>query len=61
MTRPGRRDFLAALSAGVMFRPALAPGAEEFPVRFREPPPCADLRAFVDPSADSFGLEARGD
>ena len=58
--RPGRRDFLALLSAGAAFRPADALGTEEFPVRFREPPPCADLRPFVDPSADTFDRETRG-
>ncbi len=60
MKRLGRRDFLAWLSAGAAFRPGLLTGAEEFPVQFREPPPCADLRGLVDPSADTFRLETRG-
>ena len=60
MKRPGRRDFLAWLSAGAAFRPGPLAGAEEFPVQFREPPPCADLRALIDPSKDVFRLEARG-
>ena len=60
MMRPGRRAFLGWLSAGAAFRPAPVDGAEDFPVQFREPPPCADLRGLVDPAADSFELERRG-
>lgn len=60
MTGPARRDFLAWLAVGAAFRPGSLSAAEEFPVRFREPGPCADLRGLVDPASDSFELEKRG-
>ena len=55
-----RRDFLAWLTVGAAFRPSPLPAAEEFPVQFREPGPCGDLRGLVDPAGDAFELEARG-
>ncbi len=60
MTRAGRRDFLAWLAAGAAFRPSPLAAADEFPVRFREPGPCADLRELVDAAVDTFELEKRG-
>ena len=55
-----RRDFLAWLTVGAVFRPSPLLSAEDFPVQFREPGPCADLRGLVDPADDAFELEARG-
>ena len=57
---PDRRDFLTWLTAGTAFRPSPLSAAEEFPVQFREPGPCADLRGLVDPTSDAFELEKRG-
>ena len=57
---PDRRDFLGWLTAAAAFRPSPLPAVDEFPVKFREPGPCADLRGLVDPASDAFELERRG-
>ena len=56
----GRRDFLAWMASGAAFRPARSPAAVEFPVRFRQPGPCADLLPLVEAANDSFELERQG-
>ena len=58
--RPGRREFLASLSAGAFLPGPSQATPEAFPVQFREAPHCADLRELVDPGLDRFAEERRG-
>ena len=59
-TRLGRRDFLAFLAAGSSFQTGPLAATDEFPVQFRQPGPCADLRPLVDAANDRFQDENRG-
>lgn len=60
VSRPRRRDFLAVLAAASAYRPSPLEAADEFPVQFREVPPCADLRPLVRAENDIFRGERHG-
>jgi len=55
--RLARREFLAWLAAGALFRPAPFRAADEFPVPFRRPAECEDLVPLIDPRNDVYELE----